>query len=80
VIVGLHEASFVVWLGATSLHVVMRVVRLPPILRQPPAGAALRLGLVGAALAAGLTLGTLTFPAADHLQDDRSGSVGIDAR
>src|SRR5439155_14108212 len=33
-IVALHKASFVVWLGATSLHVLMRVSRLLPSLRQ----------------------------------------------
>jgi hypothetical protein len=79
-IVGLHKASFIVWLGATSLHVLMRVFGLLPILRQRLAGTALRLGLVGASLAAGLVLGTLTLPAADHLQDSVSGSVGVDAR
>jgi hypothetical protein len=76
-IVGLHKASFVVWLGATSLHVLMRGFRLPPILRRWLAGTALRLGLVGASLAAGL-LATLTLPAADHLQDNVTASVGID--
>jgi hypothetical protein len=28
----------------------------------------------------GLTLATLTLPAADHLQDNMSGFVGVDAR
>jgi hypothetical protein len=79
-IVGLHKASFIVWLGATSLHVLMRSTRLLPILRRRLAGTTLRLGLVGASLAAGLVIGTLTLPAADHLQDNVSGSVGIDAR
>ncbi|HEY2939986.1 MAG TPA: hypothetical protein VGJ27_09240 [Gaiellaceae bacterium] len=78
-IVGLHKASFVVWLGATSLHVVMRAFRLLPVLRRRLAGTALRLGLVGASLAAGLMLATLTLPAADHLQDNVTASVGIDA-
>jgi hypothetical protein len=44
------------------------------------AGTALRLGLVGASLVAGLLLATLTLPAADRLQDNLSGSVGIDPR
>jgi len=77
--VGLHKASFVVWLGALSLHVLTRVHRLVPILRRRLAGTALRLGLVGATLGAGLLLGTLTLPAADHLQDNLSASVGVDA-
>jgi hypothetical protein len=79
-IVGLHKASFFVWLGAMSVHVLMRIFRLLPILRQRLAGTALRLELVGASLAAGLVLGALTLPAADHLQDNLSASVGIDAR
>jgi hypothetical protein len=79
-IVGLHKASFFVWLGAMSVHVLMRVSRLLPVLRQRLAGTAVRLGLVGASLAAGLVLATLTLPAADHLQDHVSASVGIDSR
>ena len=79
-IVGLHKASFFVWLGTMSVHVLMRVSRLLPILRQRLAGTALRLGLVGASLVAGLVLATLTLPAADHLQDNVSASVGVDAR
>jgi hypothetical protein len=79
-IVGLHKASFFVWLGAMSVHVLMRVSRLLPVLRQRLAGTAVRLGLVGASLAAGLVLATLTLPAADHLQDHVSASVGLDAR
>jgi hypothetical protein len=79
-IVGLHKASFIVWLGATSLHVLTRVSNLLPILRRRLAGTALRLGLVAASLVAGLLLATLTLPAADHLQDNLSGSVGVDSR
>jgi hypothetical protein len=79
-IVGLHKASFVVWVGATSLHVLMRALRLLPALRRRFPGVALRLALVGASLAAGVMLATLTLPAADHLQDNLSAAVGVDAR
>jgi hypothetical protein len=79
-LVALHKASFVVWLGAMSLHVLIRVPKLLPVLRRRLAGKALRLGLVGGSLATGLLLGMLTLPAADHLQDNLSGSVGVDAR
>ena len=78
-IVGLHKASFIVWFGATSLHVLTRVFNLLPSLRRQLPGTGLRLGLVGASLVAGLVLATLTLPAADHLQDSLSGSVGVDA-
>lgn len=78
-IVGLHKASFVVWFGATSLHVITRISSLLPILRQRLPGTVVRLGLVAASLGAGLLLATMTLPAADQLQDAVSGSVGIDA-
>jgi hypothetical protein len=78
-IVGLHKASFIVWFGATSLHVLTRVFNILPGLRRRLPGTALRLGLVGASLVAGLVLATLTLPAADHLQDALSGSFGVDA-
>jgi hypothetical protein len=79
-IVGLHKASFVVWLGAMSLHVLSRIVNLPSVLRRRVPGAALRLGLAGASVVAGLLLATVTLPAADHLQDKVSGAVGVDVR
>ena len=78
-IVGLHKASFVVWFGAASLHVITRIFRLLPILRQRLPGTVVRLGLVAASLGAGLLLATMTLPAADQLQDAVSGPVGIDA-
>jgi hypothetical protein len=77
-LVGLHKASFLVWLGAAGLHVLPRVVNLHSILRRRLPGTALRVGLVGASLVAGLLLATLTLPAADHLQDNLTGSVGVD--
>src|SRR5439155_5337862 len=43
-IVGLHKASFVAWVGAMSSHVLMRVLRLLTVLRRRLPGAALRLG------------------------------------
>ena len=79
-LVGLHKASFLVWLGAAALHVLPRIVNLPSSLRTRVPGTALRLGLVGASLVAGVLLATLTLPAADHLQDTLSGSVGVDVR
>jgi hypothetical protein len=78
-LVGLHKASFVVWLGAAGVHVLTRVSRLA-ILRRPLPGLALRLGLVGSTLAAGMVLAVLTLPAADHLQDRVTGGVGVDTR
>ena len=78
--VGLHKASFIVWLGAMSLHVLTRVSHLPRILRQRLPGMSLRLALIGGSVAAGVVLATLTLPAADRLQDRMSARVGIDDR
>jgi hypothetical protein len=55
--VGLHKASFVVWLAVTSVHVLAYVWRLPRLAldRRAP-GFALRLALVAAVLLVGLWL------------------------
>ena len=79
-LVGLHKASFIVWLAATGVHVLARLPRVASALRLRPAGTAQRLALAGAAVVAGLALATLTLPAADHLQDEVSAYVGIDSR
>jgi len=77
-VVGLHKASFLVWLGAVGVHVLLRVARLPAALRLRRPGVAVRLGLTAATLAAGFAVATLTLPAADHLQDRVSAHVGVD--
>src|SRR6476619_251962 len=46
-LVGLHKASFLVWLGAAALHVLPRIVNMPSTLRRRVPGTTLRLGLVG---------------------------------
>jgi len=79
-VVGLHKASFVVWLGATSLHVLTRALKLLPALRLRVPGAALRVGLAAATVVAGVMLAPLTLPAADHLQDNVSAQIGFDDR
>ena len=78
-IVTLHQASFFVWLGAMSLHVLTRISRLPRILRDRLPGMTLRLLLAGASVASGLALATLTLPAADHLQDSLSAHVHVES-
>jgi hypothetical protein len=77
-LVGLHKASFVVWLVATSLHVLTRAPTLPRALRRPGVVAA-RVVVAGGVLAAGLALAMVTLPAADRLQDAMSARVGLDA-
>jgi hypothetical protein len=78
-IVGLHKASFVVWLGATGVHVLAHVGRLPRLLSARLPGLGVRVALAGASLLAGAAFATMTLPGADHLQDRLTASVGIDA-
>ena len=78
-LVGLHKASFLVWFGATTVHVLTRVFRLPRAIRLPSPGLALRLCTVGASLVTGLALATVSLPAVDHLQDSVSAHIGVDA-
>ena len=79
-ILGLHQASFVVWLVAMTVHVLTRLEALARILRRRLPGLGRRAGLVGASLAAGLVLAMLTLPAADRLQDSITVHVGVDSR
>lgn len=76
--VGLHKASFVVWLVATSVHVLARLVRMAEALRARHSGLALRLGLAAVTLVAATAVATATLPGADHLQDRMSAQVGVD--
>jgi hypothetical protein len=78
--VGLHKASFVVWLGATSIHVLARIVPLASALRARYPGLALRLGLVAVTLAAGAVVAMGTLPGAEHLQDRMTAPIGLDSR
>jgi hypothetical protein len=75
---GLHKASFVVWVGATSLHVLGHLIELPRALRRRAAGLAPRLALVVGTLALGVGVATLSLPAADRLQDAATSHAGFD--
>jgi hypothetical protein len=77
--VGLHKASFVVWLVSTSIHVLARLEPMSRALRGRYPGLGLRLGVVAATLVAGVAVATATLPGADHLQDQMSARVGLDA-
>jgi hypothetical protein len=58
-LVGLHKASFVVWLAAAGLHVLAHVRRLLPSATPVPGGR-LRLFLLGGTIAAGAVLAVAT--------------------
>jgi hypothetical protein len=78
-LVGLHKASFIVWGGATGLHVLAHVLKLPHALRSRAPGVALRAAVVTAAVLGGVVLAVATLPAADRLQDSASSHFGLDA-
>jgi hypothetical protein len=79
-IVGLHKASFVVWFGATGVHVLAYLLRLPRLLAARVPGRAVSVALVAAAVLSGAAIATMTLPKADHLQDNMTSIVGIDAQ
>jgi hypothetical protein len=70
IVLGLHKASFIVWLGAFAVHVLAYALRVPGLVaadlgRGPRAsGAALRFGTVALALLLGLTVALAELPAA----------------
>jgi hypothetical protein len=77
-LVGLHKASFLVWLPATGVHVLAHLAKLPSRLVKRFPGLGLRLATLGAVVVAGAAVAVVTLPAADHLQD--GVSFGFDAR
>jgi hypothetical protein len=70
IVLGLHQASFIVWGIAFALHVLVYALRVPRLVaadwarRRRTSGAALRGGILGFALVAGLTLAIAVLPAA----------------
>jgi hypothetical protein len=70
IILGLHKASFVVWIAAFGLHVLVYVLRLPRLVGadwgggMAHPGAVLRYGVVAVTLVAGLILAIAALPAA----------------
>jgi hypothetical protein len=79
-VVGLHKASFVVWVGAAGVHLLAHVLRLPRVLRAKVPGFPLRVALVTVVVVGGALLATATLPAADRLQDHATARVGFDDR
>ncbi len=67
IVLGLHKASFVVWLGAMSVHVLVYARRLPHLIgsERRAHGAVLRAGTVTAALLVGVALAAATLPLAE---------------
>jgi hypothetical protein len=66
IVLGVHKASFVSWLGAMGIHMLVYTGRLPRLLgseRTAP-GAALRAGVIVGVLLVGVALAAATFPLA----------------
>jgi hypothetical protein len=69
-VLGLHKASFFVWLGASGVHVLAYALRVPGLVAADwcrgsrTSGAALRVGIVAFALLVGLTVALAVLPAA----------------
>ena len=69
-VLGLHKASFFVWLGAFGIHVLAYALRVPGLVAADwgrgsrTSGAALRVGIVAFALLVGLTVALAVLPAA----------------
>ncbi len=84
-LLGLHKASFIVWVAATTMHVLAHVLKLPRQLAgdwwhpDALAGGSLRRFALTGTLVAGLTVGIVAIPLADHWQDSATAVVGIDA-
>jgi hypothetical protein len=78
-LVGLHKASFVVWVGAFALHLLTRLPTMLRALRGRLPGLAAKLAVAVLSLVAGVSLATLTLPAVDHLQDKVTGERGFDS-
>jgi hypothetical protein len=79
-LVGLHKASFVVWLGATGVHVLAHLPRLARVLPQRLPGLGLRVAIAGATVVVGAAIALATLPAAERLHDHAISRFGFDHR
>jgi len=79
-VLGLHKASFVVWVAAMSAHVLAHVLRVPRLAaadwrgEEPLSGSSLRRWLLAGSLVAGLILAVATV----HLAGPWHQFVGLD--
>jgi hypothetical protein len=69
IVLGLHKASFIVWLGAFAIHMLVYAARVPGLVVADwshgggTPGARLRVGVVALSLVLGLTLAVAALPA-----------------
>lgn len=85
-LLGLHKASFIVWVAAMSVHVLAHVLKLPRLVGldwwrgDGTSGRRVRQLVLVGALAVGLLVAVASIPLADHWQDRTTSVVGLDAR
>ena len=85
-LLGLHKASFIVWVGAMSVHVLAHVLKLPRLVAldwwrgDGASGRRVRQLVLAGALVMGLVVAVASIPLADHWQDRTTSVVGLDAR
>lgn len=83
-LLNLHKLSFFVWLGAMSIHVLTRGLKLPRLIaadwwrRDALSGRRVRQLVLTGTIAVGLVLAVTTLPVVDHWQDRGTGIAGID--
>lgn len=77
-LVGLHKASFVVWLVATAIHVLAHLGELPPAIRARLPGSGVRWLVLGVSVVAGVMVAVGTLPAAEALRTQAEHLVGFD--
>ena len=85
-LLGLHKASFIVWVAAMSVHVLAHVLKLPRLVAfdwrrgDRLGGRRLRQLALAASLVAGVTVAVATLPLADRWQDRHGHAFGLDDR
>ncbi len=85
-LLGLHKASFIVWVGAMSVHVLAHVLKLPRLVAldwwrgDSASGSRVRQLVLAGAVVMGLVVAVASIPLADHWQDRTTSVVGLDAR
>ena len=85
-LLGLHKASFIIWVAAMSVHVLAHVLKLPRLVAPDwwrgdgASGRRLRQLVLAGALVTGLVVAVASIPLADHWQDQTTSVVGLDAR
>jgi hypothetical protein len=87
ILLGLHKASFLVWVAAMTVHVLAHLLELPRLIRldwlrrDALGGRLLRHAVLGATLVAGLGLALVAgSPLVDHWQDHATARIGLDSR